>query len=238
MSLLPADRPWLDGIVYCDEDRDRHSLDGLPVIGVTSALALSGKSADFSKANPADLERQRQVGQATHAAAHYFDEGDLVEASVHALARERLSAWRLFRRERRAVPLLLETVVASRRYGYIGRLDRVLLVDTTRQVIGDIKTGDPDAAAAALQLMLYQVALLEEIQYYADHHPQLMTVLLESLLAGHLERWSVQLLSTGRYKLCRYPKSPRTAQQDRADALAAVADARVLRGLPDLGRAA
>jgi hypothetical protein len=232
-QLLPADRPWLDGVRYVEHDRDAHTLDGQPVIGVTSALQLAGQSTDFSKANPTDLERQRQVGQAAHAAAHYFDEGDLVEASVHALATARLQAWKLFRHERRVVPVMLETVVASRRYGYIGRLDRFLLVEMTRLVLGDIKIGDPDDAAAHLQLMLYLIALLEELQHYADHYPWLMTRRLETVLAGPIERWSVQLLSTGRYKLCRYPKSPRTAHEDRQDALEAVADARVLRGLPE-----
>ena len=237
-QLLPAERPWLQGVEYVEHDRDAHRLDGQPVIGVTSALQLAGKSADFSKANPGDLERQRQVGQATHAAAHYFDEGDLVESSVHEMARERLHAWKTFRIERRAVPVMLETVVASRRYGYIGRLDRVLLVETTRQVIGDIKIGDPADAAAHLQLCLYETALIEEIQFYADQHPWLMTPRLEEFLSGPRERWSVQLLSTGRYKLCGYPAFPRTLQQDRHDALEAVSDARVLRGLPDLRRAA
>lgn len=230
--LLPTPRPWMEGVDYNEADRQAHRLDGQPVIGVTSALALAGKSADFSKVNPADLERQRQVGQATHAAAHYFDDGDLVEASVHPLAQSRLEAWQLFRRERRAVPVLLETVVASRRYGYIGRFDRFLLAEMTRLVIGDLKTGDPADAAAHLQLALYEIALLEEIQFYADQYPGLMTSQLERVLAGPRERWSIQLLDTGRYKLQAYPKSPRTLREDRAEALTAVADARVLSGLP------
>jgi len=232
-DLLPADRPWLHGVVYVEHDRDAHRLDGYPVIGVTSALQLAGKSADFSKANPAALETARQVGTAVHLAAHYHDEDDLRPGTVDELIVARLDAWKSFRANYAIVPALRETVVVSRKYGYIGRFDRLFLSGSTRHVIADIKTGDPASAAAHLQLSLYETALIEEIQFYADYFPSLMTSALESLLAGTIERWSVRLLKTGRYKVTRYPESPRTKAQDRAEARLAVGDARVLRGLPE-----
>lgn len=238
-DLLPANRPWLDGVTYVDHDRDAHRLDGQPVIGVTSALQLAGKSADFTKANPEALERARQVGTATHVAAHYYDENDLQFETVADLIKARVDAWRSFREQYSLLPVQRETIVVSRKHGYIGRFDRLFLAGDTRHTIVDLKTGDPKAAAANLQLALYEIALHEELDFYAWFHPELMTGALESLLAathpahGTCERWSVRLLKTGNYKLTTYPESPRTPAQDRAEALKAVADARVLRGLPE-----
>src|SRR5690606_18835965 len=101
------------------------------------------------------------IGQHVHAACHYDDEGDLDEATVHPDVRPYLEGWRLFRREMGFVPLLLETRVYHPIYRYAGTLDRFGLLEHQSgvYVLVDIKTGDPEAAAAALQTAAYVEAL-------------------------------------------------------------------------------
>lgn len=186
------------------ESTRAHLVNGIPVPSVTQILRATGVSGDFSMV-PADvLERKTRIGQAAHAAAHYFDDGDLVEATVAPEVRPYLDAWMCFRAERGFVPELLETVVYSKVYHFIGRFDRLGRVRDGRRgrVLCDIKTGDPDAAAADLQTAGYEIALVEE-------HPE--------LLDEPLERWSVQLLGDGRYKLRRYPLPGRSTGVDKAD---------------------
>ncbi|MGE0594576.1 MAG: PD-(D/E)XK nuclease family protein [Vicinamibacterales bacterium] len=220
---LPDARPWTTGVHYDHSDARRHTADGQRVLSVTGILKAAGKAGNFDGARPDDVALKAAIGRAVHDATHYYDEGDL--ASESALQREivfrdrtvpgplaYLDGWKAFRRERRFVPTLLETVVFSRRWGYIGRLDRLGAVDTGRRtVLLDIKIGDPEAARADLQLSGYLEALLEEEPTLAIDLP---------------ERWSVQLTPDGGYRLRRYPVSPRTARMDRAEFLEAVAASR------------
>lgn len=191
------------GNAYQEKTR-AHVINGLAVPSVTQILRATGVSGDFSMVAPDVLERKTRIGQAAHAAAHFHDEGDLVESTVAPEVLPYLVAWMRFRAERGFVPELLETVVYSRVHHFIGRFDRLGRVRDGRpgRVLCDIKTGDPDAAAADLQTAGYEIALTEE-------HPELY---LEPL-----ERWSVQLLEDGRYKLRRYPLPGRSNTADRND---------------------
>lgn len=192
---------------YVEQTR-AHVVNGTPVPSVTQILKATGVSADFSHVDPLVLERKRLIGQAAHAATHYWDQGDLARGSIAAEVEPYLAAWTFFRGERRFVPELLETVVYSRAHHFIGRFDRLGWVDAktpqARRVMVDIKLGDPDAAAADLQLAGYLEALREE-------QPDVRT--------EPIERWSVRLLDDGRYTLRRYPKEGRTERLDRADFL-------------------
>lgn len=212
--VVPHPRPWLEGVVYDERTRD-HTADGRRVLSVTQILALAGKT-DYSRIRTETLYRKGRIGTAAHLAAHFFDEGDLIEASVDPVVAPYIDAWRLFREQRRFVPECLETVVFSREYGYIGRLDRVGLVDGRRRILIDIKTGDPDAARADLQEVAYELALIEEF-------PEFGVTLLP--------RWSVQLFPSCKYRVVEYPKSPRTWRHDRAEWLDALHDAHVLAGI-------
>lgn len=186
-----------------DEALRAHTVNGLPVPSVTQILRMTGVSADFSQVPAETLERKRQIGQAVHAAAHYFDEGDLVESSLAPEVIPYLEAWMRFRSDRGFVPELLETVVYSRVWHYIGRFDRLgKLARENRTILLDLKIGDPDAAAADLQTAGYLAALREE-------QPE-----LEDL---SIERWSVRLCADGVYKLRKYPKPGRTERLDRSD---------------------
>lgn len=229
-SFLPAQRPWLDGVIYNEENREAHSVDGQRLVGVTTALRLAGKAASFENVKPDVLAYKASQGKAAHYAAHAFDDGDLVESSVADIIRPRLNAWRSFRRERRFEPRCLETVVVSREFGFLGRLDRFGRADRLRQVLADMKIGDPDAARTDLQLALYEIALREEIEFYLRYHRPIVTPAMHDFLTLPVERWSVELRADSRYRLRRYPLPGRTKRYDNQEALRAVRDAQVLGG--------
>lgn len=215
--ILPSPRLWLAGVAYDPSDARAHTCDGAPILSITQLLRLAGKSSEFLQVQPTVLEHAGRRGTAAHLAAHFFDEGDLVEASVDPRVACYLAAWQRFRTERGFIPELLETVVVSRRFGYIGRFDRVGTVDNRRRrVLLDIKTGDPDASRADLQTVGYELALIEECG--------------SAWGVLDLERWAVRLLPDGRYRVCEYPTSGRTWRHDRDEFLEAVNDAQVLRG--------
>lgn len=206
----PPDVRVPPGLVYDPSDERNHTLNGRLVPSVTQINKAMGLSADFSQVRHDVLERKRAIGQAAHAASHYFDEGDLVIRSVAPEVQPYLDAWRRFRDERRFQPILLETIVASTTHHYIGRFDRLGVVDGGQdqwiRVLADIKIGDPDDAGAQWQTAGYEVALRECCQSLAPY----------SIL-----RWSVQLRPDGTYRLAQYPKPGRTNRQDRNEFLAA-----------------
>jgi hypothetical protein len=237
--LKPAPRPWsvapllqptADAVLY-DEVGRVHALNGRPVLSVTQILQKAGKSIDLEQLPErvrTIVRAKGELGTRVHIAAHYDDEGDLLPQSVWSEAAPYLEAWQTFRDERRFESELLETVVASTRHHYTGRFDRLGRVrGNPRLILADIKTGDPDNAAADLQLAGYVWALLES-------HPRLAHAIVaeafnctvdpeEPLLAevafSLIERWSVRLKNDGTYKVHVYPKPGRTHETDRLEFL-------------------
>jgi hypothetical protein len=134
------------------------------------------------RTNPAAVERKRQIGQATHAAAHYYDEGTLDWSTVDPQAEPYLAGWCKFREDTGFRPSCLETRVYHPAFGYAGTLDRLGAFENADLALIDIKTGD--ITAADLQLAAYDAA------FRAMHDMPLP-----------LPRYVVQLLGDGRYKL-------------------------------------
>jgi hypothetical protein len=208
IDIIAPDADWFAGVHYAEESR-LHTAYGKPVPSVTQVIDATGK-VDFSRVPPAKLELGRKRGSAAHLAAHFFDIGDLREASVHPEVAPRLDAWRLFRTERNFVPVYSELAVYSHRYRYIGRLDKFGTIERgRRRVLLDLKNGDPNAARADLQLTGYWIALTEQFP---------------DLLDEHVEFWAVELKPDGRYRLCVYPKPTRSRREDRSEFLKAVTD--------------
>lgn len=191
--------------IFFDDATHAYRVGDVPVPSVTQILRATGISSDFNAIPQETLERKRLIGDAVHRACHYFDEGDLVETSVAPQVLPYVEAWMRFRSERGFVPDMLETRLYSGVYHFAGTLDRLGRVPEGRRVLADIKTGDPDDAAADLQLAAYLVALREMRPELADQV---------------IERWSVQLRADGTYKLLRYPKPGRSERLDRTDFLA------------------
>jgi hypothetical protein len=216
-GLLTDRGRWLAGLTYAEQSR-AHTYEGRPIASVTQILEQAGKT-DFSMVKAEVLMRKGLIGTAAHLAAHFYDDGDLVAASVDKAVAPYLDGWILFREERGFAPLCLETVIFSRQHGYTGRLDRLGTVQgLDRLVLLDIKTGDPDAARADLQTFAYELAVEEELAAAGVAH-------------ALIERWAVQVFRNGRYRVTRYPTAPRSWRHDRAEFLDALSRAREATGL-------
>jgi hypothetical protein len=234
--------PTPDGALF-DYAQHAYTLDGRPIPSVTQILKATGASASFDEVPAHLLERKRQIGQAAHAATHFYDEGDFdaeMERAYFAQeaaepVRPYYDAWRKFRAERKFLPFLLETVVTSRRYWFSGTLDRFGAVHGhDKLVLCDIKCGDPDDAAADLQTAGYVIALLEQYpqlaEYIVDRFCQqngferTPDTDVERAAFELIDRWSVQLLPNGRYAIHCFPLPGGTNSYDRSLFLKLAAD--------------
>jgi len=165
----------------------RLPLSGVAVPSVTQILSALGISTDFEAlkgmgGSLADaIERKRAIGTALHSDAHSYDDDDLDRETVHPDVRPYLDAWITFRANQHVFPVTRERRLYSPTLGVCGTLDGIFhrqdAPDTL--ILVDIKTGDPESAAARYQTALYQILWEEE-------HPDLPIA----------ERWSVQLTPT------------------------------------------
>jgi hypothetical protein len=135
--------------------------------------------------NPFWTKEGREAGQATHKAIQYYAEGDLDYDSLDEATKPRLDAYVKFRQEMQFKPDLIEQPLYHPTYRYAGIPDAVQI----GRVICDFKNG-PHLPQHALQLAAYANLLPNPLRY---------------------ERWTVQLLHTGKYKLEPYPKQEMTA---------------------------
>jgi hypothetical protein len=156
--------------------------DGRQVPSVTQILKGVGISTDFDALGAISdqlrdrIDYRRALGTAVHADAHSFDDGVLDEATVHPEVVPLLEAWKVFRENTRLVPLTRERRVFDPRLFYCGTLDGIFRTPSGRNVLIDIKTGDPEASGARYQLAAYH-------QAWSIQHPEIPVS----------ERWSVRL---------------------------------------------
>lgn len=146
----------------------------------------------FDRVSTSALEHARQRGSQVHRATHYLDEGDLDWDTVDPVIVPYLQAWERFKREKRFLPILMETLVYHPTYGYAGTFDRIGTADCgdgTAPCMVDIKTGD--GSMAGPQLAAY-VEAWRAMQ--GDAFPG----------AVPRHRWTVQLHDTGRYSITEH----------------------------------
>lgn len=155
---------------------------GLVVPSVTHILKAVGVSTDFeaiAEASPrmaSRIDEKRTLGTTVHADCHAFDDCDLEWNTVDPEVRPYLEAWASFRENVRLVPTARERRVFHPALFFCGTLDGIFLDTNGRRILVDIKTGDPDDAAAHLQTAAYEGA------YLVEHPDQPID-----------ERWSVRL---------------------------------------------
>jgi hypothetical protein len=158
--------------------------DGRVVPSVTQILAAVGVSTDFdslsqvSTSMRAAIERKRAIGTALHRDAHAYDDNDLDESTVHPEVKPYLEAYKVFRQNSGVVPLCRERIVYHPQLAYAGTLDGIFAAPSKRNVLIDLKCGDPEDAACQFQTAGYQLA-------WEYQHPDGITI--------H-ERWGVQLI--------------------------------------------
>jgi hypothetical protein len=162
---------------------------GQLVPNVTTILRAVGVSADFEQVERGTLEYRRQLGTAVHADCHAFDDHDLDWATVDPRVKPYVDAWAAFREAKHLTAATRERRVFHPTFQYCGTLDGVFEQPSGDQVLVDIKIGDPDDAAAHLQLAAYEAA------YRVEFPDQPIGA-----------RWSVQLQPGLRvpYRICEY----------------------------------
>ena len=105
-----------------DSELHRYTLDGAPVVGVTSALKLVS-DADYFGVDPEVMARKAELGTAVHRMIELDCHDDLDTDSLDEVLRPYYRAWRSFLTVSGFTVRLSESQVASRRYGYAGTLD-------------------------------------------------------------------------------------------------------------------
>lgn len=138
---------------------------GAEVPHVTRILSDVGVSTNFEDVAQVSRRTEEAVrvaclrGTAVHADCHAYDDDDLDWSTVHALVRPYVEAWALVRQRKGLRPVTRERRIYHPTFNYTGILDGVFEeTPTGRLVLVDLKTGDPEDAAAHLQTAAYEAA--------------------------------------------------------------------------------
>ena len=144
-------------ITYVD-DTHTYTIDGVQVNSVTQILEKEGL-IDYSFIHPDILQRAKEFGNAVHRATELFENNDLDVESLDPALVPYLEQWKKFLVKCWRT-IKSEQVVASRKYLYCGRYDRLGLYNDKLTIL-DIKTGVKDKKSfkvAGLQLAAYELA--------------------------------------------------------------------------------
>lgn len=205
----------LQGALHFDEPTHVYRVGIVPVPSVTQVLRDAGISTNFQqlvedgKLSQTQLQEKREVGRAVHVATHYYDLGELKPGTIDPRVDPYLQAWISFREVTGFKPYVLETFLHHPGYLVAGMLDRAGRFERFEDLkpfdlhIVDIKTGDPEDAAADWQTAAYAELLAQNLEPDSPGGP------CDPLWLRVRPRYSVQLLDTGHYKLTRYPKDPK-----------------------------
>ena len=118
-------------------DTHQYFVDGVEYPSVTTILAPIQL---FDFVNKDVLARAAEFGNHVHQACEMHDKGTLHEASLHPALVPFLDGWKKFIFVMSPIFNLIESKVFSKKYGYAGTLDRVLVLGG-KTVLVDIKTG-------------------------------------------------------------------------------------------------
>lgn len=168
-------------------EKHQYFLNGVALPSVTGILSDMGF---IDKSFFTDYGRTR--GQFVHLACELDDRNELEEETLDSVLVPYLKAWRSFKKDSKIIIEAIEKPVASCVYSFAGMLDRLGIMNNQPCVL-DIKSGAV-APWTALQLAAYEIAENRK-----------------------LNRFAVQLMDTGKYKLYPY-----TDRQDRQIFLSAV----------------
>lgn len=139
-----------DEIIFTSEPR-RYLIGGRAFRSVTEQIQDAGFGPDFSKANPADVERGRQRGNAVDLALTYYYEGDLDPHSVHPSIHGYIEAAWKFDRECPGKIVAVHPRLGSPDLGVAGTPDLIRWIRHHRAMV-DWKTGVDNP----LQTWMYQ----------------------------------------------------------------------------------
>jgi hypothetical protein len=145
--------------------------DGTDVPHVTKILAETGVATDFeqvmiiSRRHRAVVEDRRELGTVVHQACHYYDDNDLVWATLDPRVAPYVTAWQICRQNLGLVPVHRERQVFHAADEYTGIFDGIFEFTPgllTKRILIDLKIGDPKNAGAKYQTAAYVAAFLAE----------------------------------------------------------------------------
>lgn len=145
-----------------DDDRHVTLCNGRDVPHVTTVLSKVGVSTDFdvlAAVAHVDVELARHRGRAVHADCHALDDGEIKITDCDPRVRPYVKAWEHCCAEKGLEPIAhqRERQIFHPQFWYTGILDGVFACNGKR-ILGDLKTGDPEDAAAHLQTAAYEEA--------------------------------------------------------------------------------
>jgi hypothetical protein len=177
---------------YFDPTRHAYYDDEMARVPGTTSLLEDAGLVCYQHIPAAILQRKAEIGTAAHAAAHYYDEGDLDDSTVSPEVHPyvlRAGGWATFRRETDFTPALLEfrmiATIEGLKVG--GTLDRTGLLYSNNSLI-EIKCTAQTEASWGPQTAMYEMILRK----------------LLGLKGAFYRRVVVWLRPTGRYKLIPY----------------------------------
>lgn len=144
-----------------DVGKHRYYYEDIEVPGVSSILK-AGNLTNIGFIPRDVLERSSRFGVAVHKTTELYDKGILDEDSLDLNLRGCLDAWIKFKADTGFVVEHNEAKVFSKKYFYMGTLDRIGLKEGTRTVV-DLKTGLV-YPSMAIQLSGYQEAFNEGLK--------------------------------------------------------------------------
>lgn len=147
-----------DGLHF-DEASHTYTLDGRKLPGVTSVLRPI-TAHEYRGVDIETMERAAQEGRAVHRMIELDVQQNLDEDTLPDWMRPYLTQWRKFVAASGFEPILSETFVCSRRYGYAGTLDLFGRLHDHLALI-DAKRTESLPKIAGPQTAGYESALLE-----------------------------------------------------------------------------
>jgi hypothetical protein len=169
-----------------DDDKHRYFYDGRNVPGVNEIIEACGL-VDFSAVPEEQLEAARKLGNYVHQATALWDKDDLVVETLSPGLIPYLEGWKLFLSDFniKFAAEQIERRLYSRKWGFAGTTDRDPVEIGGRMTLIDLKTSTSMLKTYALTTAGYKI--LQEENY------------------GKIkQRWGVQLLPTGKYKIHIY----------------------------------
>lgn len=122
-----------------DPEKHRYYYDEVEVPGVSSILK-AGNLTNIGFIPRDVLERSSRFGTAVHKACELHDMGTLDDTSLDKNLCPYLDAWQQFLVDASCLIEHVETKVFSKKWFYMGTLDRIVVINGKRYVL-DIKTG-------------------------------------------------------------------------------------------------
>lgn len=166
------------------EEPHEYFLGDRRLIGVSEAIDAAVLK-DFSRIDPAVLERAAQRGKAVHDACHFLDQNDLNWATVSPEIEPYVRAWERFKADTGVVIVECEKPRYHATLGFAGTPDRVVVLNCAKGTI-DLKTYKPDAVTG-VQLAGYSFLAFGPQRAYDTP-----------------KRWGIELKDDGKYGLHEY----------------------------------